>query len=226
MAVPTLNAALAAWSINFQERGTAAPGDVGLTALIMTQYTALHDPYISAFNACNAEGAKNKALIAARQTAKALLLPFARQLYLTIQANAAVTDENKTLFGIVVPNRHNTPIPAPSMKAGILVQGVNGHSVDARIVDPANPTRRAWPTGVKGATIFSHVGDSVPASLSDWKFQASVTRPDVRIDFPSSVAPGSQVWLLAFYFNNRSQSGPVSDAVSTYIQFGVSTETA
>jgi hypothetical protein len=226
MAVPTLNAALAAWSINFNTRGVAAPEDVDLTAPQMAQYTSVHTPFISAFNACNAEGAKSHALVLARNSAKAALLPYARFLYGTIKANPNVSDETKALFGVHVNDVHPTPIPPPAMKAAILLQGVDGHSVDARIVDPAVPTRRAWPDGVRGATIFSHVGETVPASLTDWVFQASVTRPEVRIDFPSSVAPGSKVFLLAFFVNNRLQSGPASDAVSTYIQFGGAAEQA
>ena len=226
MAIPTLDAALAAWSTNFQERGSTAPGDVGLTAAQIALYTPLHDAYIDAYNACSVDGAKSQALVLARRAARDALLPYARELYAFIQANRSVSDENKALFGVLVPDRTPTPIPPPAMKAAVLIQAVNGRAVDARIIDPANPTRRAWPDGVKGATIFSHTGEDAPAELTEYVFQASVTRPDVTVDFPASVPAGTKVWLLAFFFNPRSQSGPASDPVSAYLQHGVSTESA
>src|SRR4051794_24859804 len=194
MAIPRLNAALAAWSTNFNTRGVAAPGDVDLTAPQMALYTPLHTAFISANNEANADGAKSKALVTAVNSAKAALLPYARELYATIQANSDVSDENKVLFGIRVPDRHPSRIPAPSMKAGIVFQGAGAHSVDARVVDPDVTTRRGWPAGVKGATVFSHVGDSEPAELTDWVFEASITRPEITVDFPASVPAGSKVF--------------------------------
>ena len=45
-----------------------------------------------------------------------------------------------------------------------------------RLIDPANPTRRGTPAGVRGAAVFSYIGATPPTSLSDWKFEGNVTR--------------------------------------------------
>jgi hypothetical protein len=42
----------------------------------------------------------------------------------------------------------------------------------------------------------------------------------ISVVFPASVAPGSKVWLTAFFFNPRALSGPAATPVSTYLPGG------
>src|SRR5688572_9559284 len=115
MAVPTVDAPLAQYSTNFQALGTATPAAFGLSAAQMTQYTTLHNSYISAYDAAKAEGAKSKALVIAKDDAKAALLVYARELYAFIQASLTVSNENKTLIGVLVKDNEPSPVPPPAL---------------------------------------------------------------------------------------------------------------
>ena len=42
----------------------------------------------------------------------------------------------------------------------------------------------------------------------------------VDVLFPESVAPGTQVWLTAVWFNERKQMGPACAPVGAQINFG------
>ena len=80
--------------------------------------------------------------------------------------------------------------------------------------------RRKKPEGVKGATVFYHVGETAPEQLSAWTFHESTTKTILNVDLPASVEPGSKVWFTSFWFNPRSQSGPDCTPMSTFLQFG------
>src|SRR5258706_406301 len=53
--LPTREAELVIWSLNFKTRITAAPLPIGLSALQATAYGALHDSFVTAYNAATEE---------------------------------------------------------------------------------------------------------------------------------------------------------------------------
>jgi hypothetical protein len=69
---------------------------------------------------------------------------------------------------------------------------------------------------------MSYAGDAPPTALSDWSYEGSTGRTIVDVIIPSSVAPGTKVWLSAFWFNSRNQSGPASSPIETYTLGGLS----
>ena len=79
---------------------------------------------------------------------------------------------------------------------------------------------RKKPEGVKGATVFYHVGAAAPTQLSAWTFYVNTTKTTLDVDLPASVAAGSQVWFTAFWRNPKDQSGPATTPVSTFMQYG------
>jgi hypothetical protein len=44
----------------------------------------------------------------------------------------------------------------------------------------------------------------------------------VDVEFPADAANGATVWLTAFWFNPRAQSGPACQPISTNIPGGLS----
>jgi len=219
MAIPLKDSALAAWSTNFDTRITATPTVFGLVAAQATAYGVLHDAFIAAYNAASVIGARSKSLVTAKATAKAALMPYARELYGFVQASLTVTDADKDLLGVTVKNTDPAPIPAPIVSPDIDFISVLGRVAKIRIHDAASSNRRK-PAGVKGATVFSYVGTTPPEDIRAWKFEGSTTKDVIDVSFPDSVAPGALVWLTAFWFNNRSLSGPACNPVSTHLQFG------
>jgi hypothetical protein len=223
MAIPTKDVDLVTWSTNANTRLTAAPATYGTTAAVATQYDTLHNAYVLAYDnlaAARAAGTRSESLTAIRDQRKFDLLDFARPLYKQIQANTAVTAAAKIELGVVVPDVEPTPRPVPGFAPGLTVVSANGRLVKIRLSDPANPTRRRMPAGVNGATVMSFVGAAAPADPSLYKYEGSTSRTTVDILFPETVAPGTQVWLTAFFFNDRKQNGPACAAVGAVINYG------
>src|SRR5690349_2149613 len=116
MAIPTKDSLLADFSTNFETRIVANPTDYGLTAAQATAYTALHDPFITAYDAVVAAreaGTRSSSLVATKDAAKLALLSYARQLYSFVQSSLTVTDARKIELGVRVKDLTPTPVPAP-----------------------------------------------------------------------------------------------------------------
>ena len=223
MSIPTKDSSLVEWSTNANTRLTAAPATYGTTAAIATQYDTLHDAFVLAYDnliAARAAGTRSESLTALKDGAKVNLLAFARPLYRQIQANTGVTDAAKIELGVHVIDFQPTPQPVPGFAPGLTVVSVDGRMVRIRLSDPANPTRKRMPDGVNGATVMSFVGASAPSNPTAYKYEGSTSKTTVDILFPESVAPGTQVWLTAFFFNERKQNGPACTAVGAVINYG------
>ena len=223
MAIPTRDVLLADWSVNADARLTATPATYGTTAAVATAYHAVHDAFLTAYNtlvASRASGTRSSSEVAIKSAAKIALLNFARPLYKQIQANTAVTAAAKIELGVVVPNPEPTPRPVPSFAPLLTVVSVDGRLVRIRLGDPAHPTRKAMPAGVDGATVMSFVGADAPGDPTTYKYEGSTSRTTVDILFPESVVPGTQIWLTAFFFNERKQNGPACAGVGAIINYG------
>jgi hypothetical protein len=218
MAVPTKDSALAAWSTNANTRIVASPSTFSLSAADATAFTAVFTPFIAAYEAAAAVGARSRSLVAAKDTAKGNLLRVARDVYGTVQASTAVSDANKELLGVVV-RRTPAPIPAPSVAPDLDVVSILANVMKKRIHD-ASTTLRRKPAGVAGANVFSFVGPAAPAEASEWKFEGGTTKAVIDIVFDAELAPGTQVWLTACWFNRKAMTGPACTPIGALIQFG------
>ena len=223
MAIPTKDVSLVDWSTNANTRLTASPATYGTTAAIATQYDTLHDAFVLAYNnliAARAAGTRSESLTELKDNAKFALLAFARPLYKQIQANTSVTAAAKIELGVVVPNVEPTPQPVPDFAPQLTIVSVVGRLVTIRLSDPAHPTRKRMPAGCDGATVMSFVGEEAPEDPRAYKYEGSTSKTTVDVLFPESVAAGTQVWLTAFFFNERKQNGPACTAVGTLINYG------
>jgi hypothetical protein len=221
MAVPTDDLRLVPYSTNFNTRIVADPLDFSLSASQATAYTALHTPYIAAMAAIASPGAKSRALVADKNAAKELLLPYARELYALVQASQTVTNANKELLGVVVRSEPQ-PIPAPAVVPAMDVISVVGRTVRLRIHDADGEGKRSKPAGVKGAVVCSYVGPVAPSDPELYKWEGNTTRSIFEVTFPDSVAPGTLVHFTSMWFSDRQANGPACDPISAYIQFGMS----
>ncbi len=223
MAIPTKDVSLVDWSTNTNTRLTSSPVTYGTTAAVATQYDGLHDAFVLALNnliAARAAGVRSSPLASIKDDAKRDLLAFARPLYKQIQANTAVTNAAKIELGVVVPDVEPTPQPVPNFAPKLFVEKIDGRLVTVRVADPADDTRKRMPAGCDGATIMSFVGETAPTNPTVYKYEGSTSRVTVEILFPETVEPGTQVWLTAFFFNERKQNGPACVAVGAVINYG------
>ena len=221
MAVPTTDARLAEFSTNFDTRGTAAPLTFSLTAAQMTQYTTLHDLFMSAYNAAKADGARSKSLVVAKDDAKWNLIGYARELYGIIQAAPTVTNENKTLIGVVVKDTEPSPQPPPALSPLVTLLSVTGRVARYKIADRAFPNSKRKPANAIGATIMSATGATPPAANDPgWKVEGQTGKNTFLVQFGDDVAAGTACWVTAVWYNRRGEYSPACPAVLTYLQVG------
>jgi hypothetical protein len=100
------------------------------------------------------------------------------------------------------------------------IVSVRGNTVNLRLHEAGDSSRRGKPAGVNGAAIYSFVGAVPPTDEREWTFEGLTSKVKIDITFPGSVTPGSKVWFTAFWFNQRKQNGPAADCVTTNLQGG------
>jgi hypothetical protein len=217
--LPTREAELVVWSTNFNTLINATPTTYGLTEPQATGYETLHSAFDSAFQASQDPTTRTPANIVAKNTAMNNLRTNARLLARIIQAAPAVTDEMKAGLGLTVRKTEPSPINPPTELPVLEVTERFGAVVRIKLHDGSG-SRRGKPDGVQGASVFSYVGATPPADASGWKFEGNTTKTITEVEFPAGTAPGTTVYLTAFWYNPRGQSGPGCAPVSTNIAGG------
>ena len=220
--LPTSDAELLLWSSNLKTQINATPAAYGLTPALAASYATVHDAYATALRACDRTIRTIGATIA-KNDARTTLRTNARLLLNIIAGTASVTEAQKADLGIA-QRRAASPIPAPSARPSIQIVFVTGWRVKLKLRDVESSANRGKPSGVSGASLFVWFGEPAdqdpPTSLSDWKFQGNTGRTLLDIHFPSTLAPGSKVWIAAFWFNGRKQGGPACNPVPVHLQGG------
>ncbi len=216
--LPTTDSGLLAWSLNFKTLITATPTAFGLTAALATAYGTLHDAYGTALAACD-PAIRTRSAVATKNTARTNLKNNARLLANLVEGTASVTNAQKLSLGLTV---RTTPsvIPVPAEAPGLDVVSVFGWTVKLKLHDTASGSKRGKPPGVSGASVFSFVGVTPPADIGSWQFEGNTGRTSVDVVFPNTVVPGAKVWLTAFWFNGRKQSGPACMPVGANLPGG------
>jgi hypothetical protein len=219
--LPTKDADLLSWSSNFSAKITATPTAFGLVATQATAFSSLQSAFSTALATATDPVTRTRATIAAKDAAKTPLKNMARDLARVINAYPAITNTQRIALGLNPRSGQISPINPPEECPVMEVISALGRTLKVKL-HAQDSNRRGKPDGVDGATVFSFVGEAPPADIAAWKFEGSITKTVFDIEFPATVAAGSQVWLTAFWFNPRSQSGPACQPISAYIAGGVS----
>lgn len=217
--LPRKDADLLAWSQNFGAQIATTPEAYGLTLAQEGEFASEQAAYASAYAAANNATTRTTATIQVKNSAKAALIAKIRELVDICQAWPEMTDDKRALLQITIRDNTPTPVPVPETSPVINVLSVSGYNITIKLQD-ADSSRRARPEYVVGATVFTYVGEAPPADLSDWKFEGNVRKTVVELEMPSSVGPGSKVWITAFWRNNRDESGPATTPIFTWTNNG------
>ena len=208
-------------SKSFSTKITAQYASLGLTQAQCTSYAAKDTAYGTSYLAAVDPETRTKGKTAAKNSSRGFLRAAASDLAKIIDANPAVTDEQKIDLGLAV-RRQPQPVPRPSTKPVVSVLNVDGNvvllSLTSAVSVQGQPTDRARPIGVDGAAIFSAVAEEPPTTFDGWTFQGNTTKTKFSVSLPSSVAPGSKVYFIAYWFNRKKQSGDPSDPIWTVVQ--------
>lgn len=205
-------------SQNFAGLITATPTAFGLTATQATAYGLLNDAYAAAYQLAAAPTTRTRPNIAAKDAARAALKVMASDLAKVIDGTASVTNKQRIQLGLNV-RKTRTTIPVPSITPGVDIVSVTGTRVNIRVHNDAVVTKRAKPAGTAAAWVYTFVGETYPSDPGLWDFQGSTTKNTFEIDFPLTLAGGTQVWICAAWINAKQQAGPVCAPVTTNLQF-------
>ena len=218
--IPSSDGKLVVWSNGFSAKLTATPTAFGATAAQATAYAALDTAFSTAVGVASDPATRTRGSVSAKNAARKPLVAMARELARIINAYPPITNTQRIDLGLTPRTGTVSPINPPTEAPVLEVAAAAGRllTLKLRCIDSA---RRGKPAGVAGASLFSYVGTTPPADISLWKFEGSTTRTTFHLEFPPTVAAGAQVWLTAFWFNPRSQSGPACTPVSAYIAGGV-----
>ncbi len=223
MAVPFLDAPLVSFSTNFNTRGVADPESFGLLPEQIARYTPLHEAWLAAWNGCNVQGGKCSALVKAKDTAKANLLPVARALYSVVQNSSLVSDANKTLMGVTIRGKRARMVAPPELAPLLTVISVTGRAVACKINDGANPTTRRKPRSAAGATLLTFVGPTAPpAGSPTWKLHKQTGKNQFTVEFPTTVEPGATCWVSAQWYSRRGAYSPACPPIRVFLGVGPS----
>jgi hypothetical protein len=221
--LPHKDAELLAWSVAFSEQITATPTAFGLTAPQATAYAALHTAFATALATVTNPLTRTRGGVSAKNVARTTLKTSARDLARIINAFPAITNQQRIDLGLNPRTGAITPINPPTEQPKLSVVGAVGRTLKVKL-QGQDTSRRGKPAGVTGASVFSFVGSAAPAAMNDWTFEGSTGRTSFDVEFPPTVPAGAQVWLTAFWFNPRSQSGPPCTPIPAYLAGGVTSE--
>ncbi len=207
------------WSRSFRGHITAAPQDYGLSQQDADDYSAAHDAFEEAYTRAIQPITRTSANVTAKNTAMKELVALARSFSRMIQGNRRVSDGQKITLGLTVRIINAPALPVPDEAPRIQIIRTDGHMLEFKLY-ASGTLRRGRPIGVAGASIFTWVGNEPSNNPADWKFEFNTTKTKVRILFPLSVAPGTQVWVCARWYNPTAKPGPLCAPRSAYVQFG------
>lgn len=217
--LPRTDAGLLSWSTNFSTKINASPETFGLTIAQAADYLALHDAYASIYQITQENDTRTPSAIVTKRNAKKALVADARKLARIVQAFPGTTDTMRSDLGLTV-DADPAPIPPPSEAPEIDFMPTATRTIRIRLHNEKTLGHRGRPHGVKGATVFSYIGEEAPIDLNEWKFEGNTTHTVINIDPPPTVPSGTKMWFTAFWRNPRDQSGPATTPISTIVQWG------
>ena len=215
---PSTDSGLLAWSTAFSSKINIDYAVLGISQQQAAEYAALNEVYAMAMAACEPR-IRSVASVARKNQAMQQLKNNARLLVSLIKGTAGVTDAQLVALGLNVRSKA-TINPVPDTAPTINILSVTGFRVKIRVYDGTITGKSGRARGTIGLSVFSAVGTTPPGKISDWKFEGNYGRTAIDIEFRSSLPPGTRVWLCAFWFNGRKQSGPLSRPVWTNLQGG------
>lgn len=216
--LPSKEGELVTWSANMNSLIGADPTIYGLTLGQATDFATLQSAYATAFTTANNDSTRTPSAIVAKNDAKEALINGPggiRELVDIIQAYPGTTNEMRSDLQITIRDVEPTPIDPPSTAPVLQVTEVWGRQITVRIKISSESESRGKPTGVAGATVLRAVGENPPPGPSGWEFVGSTTRTKYTFTMPEAIEPGTKVWVTAFWFNPRAQSGPGATPVWT-----------
>jgi len=204
--IPAKEASFATWLTNFNALILASPTTYGLSTADAAALDSMTTTYLAAYNLAKAGGTRGPANIAAKDSARANVTTRARQLATLIQANPAITDDQKTTLGITVRKTNKTPVPAPTSSPILTFIAATPLQHTIRFADQNTPASRSKPFGALSLQLTAAVAAGSTQQLL-------LTKNPVAVNFQASDA-GKLCTYSAKWATRTGLLGPISNILT------------
>ncbi len=192
---------------------SATPGAFGISVPAAAEYATLNQAYGEAYLAAIEPATRTKSAVEAKNQAKRALQQSAANLVRIINGTPTVTDQQKIDLGINV-RATPTPNPIPDSSPVIEIKSVQQNIVTITL-HGVDDNRRGKPSKVAACVVYSHIGNTPPANILDWKPEGYSSKAEAIIEFPISAEPFAQVWITAQWLNRKGQPGLATTPITT-----------
>jgi hypothetical protein len=207
------------WTNNFSSRLIADPQRYTVTEGQAAAYAERQATFAAAHRAARARRAKSDTgVTVTKEMARVILEAETRKLVTQIRGAKGVCVDDKLKLGIRMLNGPKRRIKRPAIAPGIEVLDVDGRTVRVRLIDLEAAVIGAKPKGVAGAVVMYHVGAQPPTDPTDWRFERNTTTARFDLTFRGEIPAGETVWLTAYWYNPRRETGPSCEAVNTQLR--------
>ena len=213
--MPAKQAAQVGWSNTFANGIETIGAATCLSTVQIEQFGAVNADLQAAWAVVQNPATKTRATVSLKDDALKNMRAMAKK-FVSIVQGSNLSDAQKINLGVTVRSIHPRPRPAPDTAPFIKVLRTQGRTVLVELQQDS--TLRGRPAGVHGATVFTHVGPTVPTSAGAWQFAATVTRTNVTLPFPPG--PAETAWITAMWTNAKGQSGPSAVPASASLPAG------
>lgn len=205
--IPTTDAGFSAWLLNFATLIAADPTDYGLVAGDATAISAQNTAFQASYALAIDPSTRTAPTIAAKDAAKASALAVVRPYAMTINANAAVTNEQRGDLGLTIRKTTPTPIPAPTAIVGLALVLLTPLTARIRTFNVETPTSKAKPYGAAMIEIFVAIGTTPAIDPAQASFVNAFSKSPLTLSFTSEQV-GKVATVYARYATKGSYAGP------------------
>lgn len=217
---PQSDGAFVQWVTQYTELLVTSPTTYGIDAAQAEALGIKVDAFTAALATATNRVTRSPANLEIKFAKRDELVSEVRRLTAIIQASPVMDNAKRAALGIPLRGENPpTPVPAPTAEPLIIVGDVRGNRIDVQVVDKADPNRRARPEHVATVTVLYFVGETPPNRPEGWVIQGTTSKMKTIVEVAPDTAPGSKVWMIAYYSNRKGQSGVPSEAVAAFTQY-------
>jgi len=204
--IPPSDGGFADWLLNFATLIAADPTAYGLVTGDATAISAQNTAYQAAYTAATDPTTRTSVTVAAKDNAKVAALAVVRPYAQQINANAAVTDDQRTALGLTVRKTVPTPIPEPTAVPVLTLDMLTPLQAKIQARNSETPTSKAKPYGATAVEIFQSVGETFATDPDQCSFVNGFSKTPITLDFLAGQV-GKKCTLFARYTTKGSYGG-------------------
>lgn len=221
MYIPSSDAGFNSWITNFAALLTADPTAVGETAGTAAVVQADADAWAAAYALASDPSTRTTPTVAAKDNARVAAQNTARPVAMRINANSAVTDQQRADYGLTVRKTVPTPIPAPTSYPILGLRSATPGIQTLQYQDSDLGTGKAKPFGVTGVEIFRSVGTVAATDPAQATYYGTVTKSPFKSAF-NAEDKGKVCTYFARYVTRSgpqgiAQTGPWSAPLDVHV---------